>query len=69
VSGAGTGVQGRELGRLFGRGAASGGSGVGLYLVRTLMQRMGGRADFYSAPGEGFRAELCFNASAEEPSP
>jgi len=68
-NGAGTGVQGRELGRLFGRGAASGGSGVGLYLVRTLMQRMGGRADFYSAPGEGFRAELCFNASAEEPAP
>lgn len=66
-NGAGTSVQGRELGRLFGRGAASGGSGVGLYLVRTLMQRMGGRADFYSAPGEGFRAELCFTASAEEP--
>jgi signal transduction histidine kinase len=65
-NGAGTPVQARDLGRLFGRGAASGGSGVGLYLVRTLMQRMGGRADFYSAPGEGFRAELCFTASAEE---
>jgi signal transduction histidine kinase len=66
-NGAGTIVQGRELGRLFGRGANSGGSGVGLYLVRTLMQRMGGRADFYSAPGEGFRVELCFTASTEEP--
>ena len=65
-NGAGTAVQGRELGRLFGRGDGSGGSGVGLYLVRALMQRMGGRADFYSAPGEGFRAELCFAASSEE---
>ena len=67
-NGTGTAVQGRELGRLFGRGDASGGSGIGLYLVRTLMQRMGGRADFYSAPGEGFRVELSFTASTEEPS-
>jgi signal transduction histidine kinase len=65
--GAGTAVQGRELGRLFGRGAGSGGSGVGLYLVRALMERMGGRADFSSAPGAGFRAELRFAPSSEEP--
>jgi len=64
--GAGTAVQGRELGRLFGRGAGSGGSGVGLYLVRALMERMGGRADFSSAPGAGFRAELRFAPSSEE---
>ena len=68
-NGAGSAVQGRELGRLFGRGAGSGGSGVGLYLVRALMQRMGGHAAFYSAPGEGFRAELCFAASREEAAP
>src|SRR5580698_1784339 len=36
---AGTG----RLGRLFGRGEASPGAGVGLYLVRRLMQRMRGR--------------------------
>ena len=65
-NGAGTAVPGRELGRMFGRGAASGGTGVGLYLVRALMQRMGGYANFFSAPGEGFRAELCFAASREE---
>jgi signal transduction histidine kinase len=53
---AGTG----RLGRLFGRGAASPGAGVGLYLVRRLMQRMHGRARFDTAPGEGFRAELWF---------
>jgi signal transduction histidine kinase len=65
-NGAGSAVPGRELGRLFGRGAHSGGTGVGLYLVRALMERMGGHADFFSAPGEGFRAELCFAASHEE---
>ncbi|HEY6451193.1 MAG TPA: HAMP domain-containing sensor histidine kinase [Steroidobacteraceae bacterium] len=53
---AGTG----RLGRLFGRGPSSTGAGVGLYLVRRLMQRMGGRARFDTAPGEGFRAELWF---------
>jgi signal transduction histidine kinase len=37
---------------------------VGLYLVRRLMQRMGGKVRFSSAPGEGFRAELAFWVSA-----
>jgi len=49
-----------RLGRLFGRGPNSSGAGVGLYLVRRLMQRMGGRVRFNTAPGEGFRAELWF---------
>ena len=31
-----------KLGRLFQRGSASRGTGVGLYLVRVLMERMGG---------------------------
>jgi signal transduction histidine kinase len=57
---AGTG----RLGRLFGRGQASPGAGVGLYLVRRLMQRMHGRALFDTAPGEGFRAELWFRVGA-----
>ena len=52
-----------RLGRLFGRGPSSSGAGVGLYLVRRLMQRMGGRAKFNTAPGEGFRAELWFPVS------
>lgn len=52
-----------RLGRLFGRGPGSSGAGVGLYLVRRLMQRMGGRVRFESAPGEGFRAELSFRVS------
>lgn len=49
-----------RLGRLFGRGPDSSGAGVGLYLVRRLMQRMGGRVDFPRPGGEGFRAELWF---------
>jgi signal transduction histidine kinase len=53
-----------RLGRLFGRGADSHGAGVGLYLVRRLMQRMHGRARFDTAPGDGFRTELWFRADA-----
>jgi signal transduction histidine kinase len=64
--GEGTAVPPRELGRMFGRGAASAGTGVGLYLVCALMQRMGGQASFFSAVGKGFRAELRFAASREE---
>jgi len=54
---------GPRLGRLFARGASSSGAGVGLYLVRRLMQRMRGRARFNTAPGEGFRCELWFRIS------
>ena len=64
-NGAGSSAPARELGRLFERGTTSGGSGVGLYLVRALMRRMGGRAEFFTAPGAGFRAELHFAASAD----
>jgi signal transduction histidine kinase len=53
-----------RLGRLFARGANSSGAGVGLYLVRRLMQRMGGKAKFNTAPGEGYRCELWFRISA-----
>jgi signal transduction histidine kinase len=62
-------VAGRELGRVFGRGANSAGTGIGLYLVRALMRRMGGQARFHSAPGAGFEAELSFLASREEGKP
>jgi signal transduction histidine kinase len=68
-NGAGCAVRGPQLGRLFRRGATSGGSGVGLYLVRALMERMGGRAEFHSSPGNGFRADLSFGASREAAAP
>lgn len=47
-----------RLGELFQKGRNSQGTGVGLYLVRTLMKRMGGRVEFN--PGRGFVVDLWF---------
>lgn len=47
------------LGDLFSRGADSRGAGVGLYLARQLMRRMGGDARFEPGPA-GFAAILSF---------
>ncbi len=62
--GAPTAVLPRELGRLFEKGSSSRGAGVGLYLVRALMERMGGRARFLparsEAPARGFQVQLQF---------
>ncbi|MFM1885674.1 MAG: hypothetical protein RL026_831 [Pseudomonadota bacterium] len=55
----------QRLGRLFQRGNASRGTGVGLYLVRVLMDRMGGRVDFGAAQPRGFEARLHFQRSAD----
>ncbi len=55
----------RQLGSLFFRGAASHGAGVGLYLIRTLMERMHGRATFAPRPGSGFETRLYFRRSEE----
>ncbi len=63
--GAGAKQAGAEFGQLFGRGSGSAGTGVGLYLVRALVERMGGRAQFHTAPGKGFSAELRLLASVE----
>jgi signal transduction histidine kinase len=52
-----------RLGRLFQRGSTSRGTGVGLYLVRVLMDRMGGSVRFAAASGGGFEARLQFKAS------
>ncbi len=54
-----------RLGRLFQRGSSSRGTGVGLYLVRVLMERMGGKVDFAAAPAGGFAATLRFQRSAD----
>jgi signal transduction histidine kinase len=58
----GRGFQGDpvRLGRLFLRGGESRGTGVGLYLLRVLMDRMGGDVDFAHAEGGGFAATLRF---------
>ncbi len=52
-----------RLGRLFERGDQSRGTGMGLYLVRVLMDRMGGAVSFGKAQSGGFEARLSFKAS------
>jgi signal transduction histidine kinase len=54
-----------RLGRLFQRGGSSSGTGVGLYLVRVLMDRMGGEVVFAHADGGGFEARLYFQPSED----
>jgi signal transduction histidine kinase len=49
-----------RLGHLFRRGDASRGTGVGLYLVRVLMERMRGSVEFANADGGGFAVTLHF---------
>ncbi len=53
-----------RLGRLFLRGGESRGTGVGLYLVRVLMDRMGGDVEFAHAQGGGFAASLRFRRAS-----
>jgi signal transduction histidine kinase len=52
-----------KLGRLFEKGADSHGAGVGLYLVESLMQRMGGEVEFSGS--DGFGAKLIFSQGAK----
>lgn len=48
----------RNLGRLFFKGHNSSGSGVGLYLVKTLTEKMGGRVAFGLSSGFSLTMEL-----------
>jgi len=50
----------KHMGTLFQRGVNSQGAGVGLYLVKTLMLKMGGEASFSLEQGSGFRTDLLF---------
>ncbi len=54
-----------RLGVLFFRGSRSQGAGVGLYLIKSLMRRMGGRADFNVGGGPGFETRLTFRRAEE----
>lgn len=64
-NGRGPGDSPAKLGRLFQRGGSSSGTGVGLYLVRVLMDRMGGKVGFARAEDGGFEARLTFQPSAD----
>lgn len=63
-NGRGPGDSPAKLGRLFQRGGSSSGTGVGLYLVRVLMDRMGGKVEFAQAEDGGFEARLIFQPSS-----
>ena len=52
--------QGDKLGELFFRGEFSQGAGVGLYLIRMLMERMSGEVHFERAETGGFAAKFAF---------
>ncbi len=54
----------RELGKLFQKGPGSQGAGVGLYLVRVLMERMGGLVAFVPA-ADGFLVRLELEKGAD----
>lgn len=62
----GTGFKGdtRGLGKLFNKGPASQGAGVGLYLIGALMEKMNGRAVFNG--GSGFEARLYFQGARHD---
>lgn len=57
------GISAKILGKLFHKGAESSGAGIGLYLIRNLMTRMGGSADFTCESAGGFQVNLKFRKS------
>ena len=63
-NGRGSSEEPAKLGELFHRGGKSNGAGVGLYLVRVLMDRMGGSVDFAHGEQGGFEARLNFSPGA-----
>ncbi len=54
----------KKFGQLFAKGKDSKGTGVGLYLIESLMKQMGGSADF--ANENGFTVTLIFKATTEQ---
>jgi len=62
----GLGIAAAEQERIFGRfyrvpnGSGQGGYGLGLFLVRHIMDAHGGRIDVESEPGRGSRFRLMF---------
>jgi signal transduction histidine kinase len=51
-----------RFGELFAKGKSSSGTGVGLYLVKSLQEKMGGKAEFIETADRGFIVRLTFRA-------
>ncbi len=73
VSDSGIGIQAQDLARVFDRyfraeGAKAAGSGLGLYLVRQIVELHGGTIRAESAPGQGTRMIVRLPLSARETS-
>jgi signal transduction histidine kinase len=64
--GSGSSERPTALGKLFQRGGTSSGTGVGLYLTRVLMERMGGSVSFGTAAQGGFETRLQFRRSPQD---
>ena len=75
VEDTGPGIDDATLATLFrpfaqgGGGSASQGSGLGLYICRSLAQMMGGTIELHSAPGVGTRAALSLRLPVMPPLP
>jgi len=79
VADEGAGIPAADIDRIFekfdrgdpGRALPAGGTGLGLYISRELVERMGGRIGVVSTPGAGstFSVELPAAAATPEPTP
>ena len=55
----------KKLGQLFARHTAVSGSGIGLYLARTLTEKMKGRLEFETDGAGGFKAHVILRGGAQ----
>ncbi len=76
VADTGPGITAEDQAHIFERfyrgaphGTGVGGSGLGLYIVKTLVEALHGKVSVHSAPGSGTRFCIEFEAHGEEPSP
>jgi len=63
------GVRDRIYEPFFTTKRGQGGSGLGMHIVYTIMQQMGGTVDVHSNPGEGCRFHLHMPFEAKIPPP
>jgi signal transduction histidine kinase len=60
------GLSNKMLGTMFRKGKSSSGTGLGLYLIRSLMKQQGGKAEFSFTLHGGFRVALTLTTTRSE---